>query len=186
MADDFDLKLDRLHQVQDQFILEWGRMSSSWGINRTMAQIHALLLITGRPHSMDEIIDRLGISRGNASMNLRDLMDWGLVQRFRRPGDRKDIYLSDSDPWQVFARVVRERKRREIDPTSTAIRDCIARVPASSDSEDAEALRRRLTELLQIFDLLDTVYEQVFKTDESLAEALEFFRPKLARNTEEK
>ncbi len=85
-----------IYDVQEQFIMEWGRMSSSWGINRTMAQIHALLFITGKPYSMDEIIERLHISRGNASMNLRDLMEWGIIRRFRRPGDRKDIYLTES------------------------------------------------------------------------------------------
>jgi HTH-type transcriptional regulator, glycine betaine synthesis regulator len=104
-------------QAQDQFILEWGRMSSSWGINRTMAQIHALLFVTGVPMEVNEIMERLQISRGNASMNLRELMDWGIVRRFRRPGDRKDTYLSETDPYQMFIRVIRERKRREIDPT---------------------------------------------------------------------
>ena len=79
-----------IYDVQEQFIMEWGRMSSSWGINRTMAQIHALPFITGKPFSMDDIIDRLHISRGNASMNLRDLIEWGIIRRFRRPGDRKE------------------------------------------------------------------------------------------------
>src|SRR4051794_23106958 len=88
---------DRLVQVQDQFILEWGRMSSSWGINRTMAQIHALLFTSTNPLTVDEIMDRLLISRGNASMSLRDLMDWGIVRRFRRPGERKDTYTSETD-----------------------------------------------------------------------------------------
>ena len=85
-----------LTKAQDLFILEWGRMSSSWGINRTMAQIHALLFITGQPLEVNEIMERLQISRGNASMNLRELMDWGIVRRFRQPGDRKDTYLSET------------------------------------------------------------------------------------------
>jgi DNA-binding transcriptional regulator GbsR (MarR family) len=167
---------DPVTAAQDQFILEWGRMSSSWGINRTMAQIHALLLVTGRPHSVDEIIDRLHISRGNASMNLRDLMEWGIVQRFRRPGDRKDIYLSEPDVWQMFARVVRERKRREIDPTIGAIRDCVSRLPADDHREEADICRNRLTSLLEVFGLIDAVNEQVFRTDESFIEALRLFR----------
>lgn len=168
---------DALTEVQDQFVLEWGRMSSSWGINRTMAQIHALLIATGRPMSMDEIIERLGISRGNASMSLRDLMEWGVVQRFRRPGDRKDIYQCDTDPWHIVARVVRERKRRELDPTGTALRECIARLPTDSTDPDTGEFRHRLTALLGIFDLIDLVYEQVFKTDESLRDAVRPFTP---------
>jgi DNA-binding transcriptional regulator GbsR (MarR family) len=167
---------DPLTAAQDQFILEWGRMSSSWGINRTMAQIHALLLVTGRPHSVDEIIERLHISRGNASMNLRDLMDWGIVQRFRRPGDRKDIYVSEADVWQMFGRVVRERKRRELDPTIGAIRDCVSRLPADDQREEAEVFRTRLNGLLEIFALVDAVAEQVFRSDESFMEALQLFR----------
>ncbi|MBS1705338.1 MAG: transcriptional regulator [Armatimonadetes bacterium] len=158
----------RLREVQDQFILEWGRMSSSWGINRTMAQIHALLLVTGKPHSMDEIISRLGISRGNASMSLRDLMDWGVVQRFRRPGDRKDIYSSEGTAWQTVARIVRERKRREVDPTKAAIADCLYRLPKEDQSEETMRLRDRLSGMLEIFAMIDLVYDEVFKTDEGI------------------
>lgn len=176
---EFSNSQDTLLSAQDQFILEWGRLSSSWGINRTMAQIHALLLVTGRPHSVDEIIERLQISRGNASMNLRNLMDWGIVQRFRRPGDRKDIYLSENDPWQVFSRVIRERKRREIDPTEVAIRDCIAMVPESDENSDSRLFRKRLQGLLEIFELVDAVYDQVFKTDQGILEAMNAFRREL-------
>lgn len=163
-------------EAQEQFILEWGRMSSSWGINRTVAQIHALLFTSERPLSVDEIMDRLQISRGNASMNLRDLMEWGIVRRFRKPGERRDTYVSDHDPLTMFARVVRERKRREIDPTVTAIRDCIERLPGDDPDPQVVAFRNRLTGLLEIFAIIDKVYEQVFATDRTIAEAMEVFR----------
>lgn len=159
-----------LIQAQDQFILEWGRMSSSWGINRTMAQIHALLFVTGVPLEVNEIMQRLQISRGNASMNLRELMDWGIVRRFRRPGDRKDTYISETDPYQMFIRVVRERKRREIDPTADAIRECLQRVPIKGDSGQAKTMHERLSALLEIFDLLDAAYKQVFGEDRTIDE----------------
>ncbi len=158
--------------AQDRFVLEWGRMSSSWGINRTMAQIHALLLASGRTMTMDEVIKRLHISRGNASMNLRDLTDWGIVHRFRKPGDRKDIYSGDNDVVSMFARVVRERKRREIDPTVSAIRECLAMVPEDDLSEEANTFRTRLTCLLEIFSLIDRVYEQVFESDDNFRETI--------------
>ncbi len=162
-----------LEKAQDLFVLEWGRMSSSWGINRTMAQIHALLFVTGRPLEVNEIMDRLQISRGNASMNLRELMDWGIVRRFRQPGDRKDTYVSETDPYQMFLRVVRERKRREIDPTSDAIREVIGKLPESDPNPDTQNLRRRLIALLEIFDLIDAAYGQVFGAEVSLEELKE-------------
>lgn len=162
-----------LEKAQDLFVLEWGRMSSSWGINRTMAQIHALLFVTGRPLEVNEIMDRLQISRGNASMNLRELMDWGIVRRFRQPGDRKDTYISETDPYQMFLRVVRERKRREIDPTADAIREVIGKLPESDPNPETQSLRRRLIALLEIFDLIDAAYSQVFGAEVSLEELKE-------------
>jgi DNA-binding transcriptional regulator GbsR (MarR family) len=153
--------------------MEWGRMSSSWGINRTMAQLHALLIASDQDLTMDEMIDQLHISRGNASMNLRDLTEWGVIQRYRRPGDRKDIYRADDDIVQMFSHVVRERKRREIDPTVSAIRDCLALIPADDQSETANTLRRRLTILLEIFDILDRVFTEIFHSDETIRHTMD-------------
>lgn len=159
-----------LEKAQEQFILEWGRMSSNWGINRTMAQIHALLFVSGVPLEVNEIMDRLQISRGNASMNLRELMDWGIVRRFRQPGDRKDVYISDTDPYQMFLRVVRERKRRELDPTADAIREVLGMLPAEDQHEETQVLRGRLEALLEIFGLIDMGFKHVLKTDMTLDE----------------
>ncbi|HEY0868706.1 MAG TPA: MarR family transcriptional regulator [Fimbriimonas sp.] len=159
-----------LERAQDQFILEWGRMSDSWGINRTMAQIHALLFVSGQPLDVNEIMKRLHISRGNASMNLRELMDWGIVRRFRRPGDRKDTYISDSDPFQMFLRVAKERKRRELDPTADVIREVLLKLPEKSESEGERTLRKRLEDLLGIFELIDMLYQQIIATELSLAD----------------
>lgn len=167
-----------LEEVQDQFILQWGRMSSAWGINRTMAQIHALLYITGEPLTVDEILHRLSISRGNASMNLRQLMEWGIVKRTRELGDRKDLYTCEMDPWVMLARVVRERKRREIDPTMEAIRDCMQKIKDDDTSAaERQALRERLQGLLDVFALVDEVYRQVFSVERSFEEAVRPFLP---------
>jgi HTH-type transcriptional regulator, glycine betaine synthesis regulator len=159
-----------LQRAQDQFILEWGRMSSSWGINRTMAQIHALLFVTGVPLEVNEIMERLQISRGNASMNLRELMDWGVVRRFRQPGDRKDTYISETDPFLTIVKIVKERKRREIDPTTDVIREVVAKLPENHANADVRSLRHRLSGLLEIFDLMDAAYKQVFANDLNLEE----------------
>lgn len=162
-----------LKSVEDQFILAWGRMSAAWGINRTMAQIHALLLISGRPYSMDQIIDRLHISRGNASMNLRDLCDWGLISRFRNPGDRKDIYQCQGDILEMIVRVIRERKRREIDPTFGVIRDCLAMLPEKDKlSPEGEEIAVRLEGLLEVFGLADRIYSQMFESERSNRDVL--------------
>jgi HTH-type transcriptional regulator, glycine betaine synthesis regulator len=161
-----------LERAQEQFILEWGRMSSSWGINRTMAQIHALLFVSGVPLEVNEIMDRLQISRGNASMNLRELIDWGIVRRFRQPGDRKDVYVSDTDAYQMFLRVVRERKRRELDPTADAIREVLTILPEEK-AEDVTKLRARLEALLEIFQLIDVCFRQFLKSDTTLTELKE-------------
>lgn len=158
--------------AQDRFIREWGRMSSSWGINRTMAQIHALFLATGKELTTDEVIERLHISRGNANMNLRDLNDWGIITRFRNTGDRKDIYAGDEDVVSMFAHVVRERKRREIDPTVAAIKECLQMVPPNDESEEATVFRTRLETLLEIFNLIDAVYEQVFESDHAFKQTI--------------
>ncbi len=169
-------KVTDLAEAQDQFILEWGRMSSSWGINRTMAQILALLFTSAQPLSVDDIMDRLRISRGNASMSLRDLMDWGIVRRFRRPGERHDTYVCESDPYTMFAKVVRERKRREVDPTVSAIRECLARFPENQEDPEAEIFRSRLSGLIEIFTALDYLYAQVVATDKAFAEAMAVYK----------
>lgn len=167
-------------RAQDQFILEWGRMGSSWGINRTMAQIHALLFVSSEPLDVDQIMERLIISRGNASMSLRDLMDWGIVRRFRRPGERRDVYTSETDPWRMFSRVVRERKRREIDPTARALRECLAMLPGSVQTPAETTFNERLNGLLEVFDLLDAVYQQVISTDAVFLETIDLFKEESA------
>lgn len=147
-----------------------------------MAQIHAILFITGQAMTVDEIMARLQISRGNASMSLRDLMDWGIVRRFRKPGERRDTYASESDPWQMFARVVRERKRREIDPTVDALQECLDKLPGESKDEAIEVCRRRISGLLEIFSLLDTVYQQAMATDRAFYTAVESYKQEASKN----
>lgn len=162
----------RLAEAQERFILEWGRLGSHWGINRTMAQIHALLLVSARPYTVDEIIERLAISRGNASISLRELVDWGVVRRYRLPGDRKDFYESDGDMWFMFSQIIKERKRREVDPTYHAIRDCLSKLPDEGEGEhEVEEARSRLSQLVEIFELGNAVYDRVVGEAESLRQS---------------
>src|ERR1700758_1610531 len=114
----------RLEDVEDRFVDLWDTMSSLWGISPTMARIHGLLYITGAALSMDDIMARLAISRGNVSMNLSKLVEWGLVRRVHKRGDRRDHYASLSDVWEMFTLVANQRKRREIDPIVNMLRRC--------------------------------------------------------------
>src|SRR3954447_13612227 len=134
-----------LHEVEDQFIDLWDTMSSLWGISPTMARIHGLLYITGQALSMDDIMARLGISRGNVSMNLSKLVEWGLVRRAHRRGDRRDYYESLSDVWEMFTRVAAQRKRREVDPILNTLRRCREELSAEAlgAAADEPAVRER-------------------------------------------
>jgi len=113
-----------LEIARERFISQWGAMGGSWGINRTMAQIHALLLTQLEPVSTDVVMEELKISRGNANTNLRDLVGWGLVRSIYQKGDRKEYFEAEKDIWRMFCIIARERKRREIEPAVEVLRDC--------------------------------------------------------------
>lgn len=111
----------KLEDAKLQFIQNWGVLGTQWGINRTMAQIHALLLVSSDPLSADDIMNSLQISRGNTNMNVRDLIDWGIVEKILKPGERKEFFVADKDIWRVAMRIIKERKRREVEPILEAI-----------------------------------------------------------------
>src|SRR5215831_1530098 len=106
----------KLAEAKQQFIASWGAFGSQWGINRTMAQIHALLLVNAEPLNQDDIMEQLNISRGNANMNIRELIDWGLVERVIISGERKEHFTAEKDIWKVATQIAKERKKRELDP----------------------------------------------------------------------
>src|SRR6516165_1619478 len=123
-----------LTPVQQKFILHWGEMGTRWGINRTVAQIHALLYIAPRPLHAEEIVEALGVARSNVSTSLRELQGWGIVKMVHVLGDKRDHFESMKDVWEMFRVVLDERKRREIDPTLTILRECIAEVSEGKDA----------------------------------------------------
>lgn len=106
----------KLTEARQQFISSWGAFGTHWGINRTMAQIHALLLISPDPLTQDDIMEQLNISRGNTNMNIRELINWGLVERVLLPGERKEFFTAEKDIWKVVKLIVKERKKRELEP----------------------------------------------------------------------
>ncbi len=106
----------KLPEARQQFISSWGAFGTHWGINRTMAQIHALLLVSPDPLTQDDIMEELNISRGNTNMNIRELINWGLVERVILPGERKEFFTAEKDIWKVVKQIVKERKKRELEP----------------------------------------------------------------------
>jgi len=106
----------KLTEARQQFISSWGAFGTHWGINRTMAQIHALLLVNPDPLTQDDIMEELNISRGNTNMNIRELINWGLVERVIIPGERKEYFSAEKDIWKVVKQIVKERKKRELEP----------------------------------------------------------------------
>ncbi len=106
----------KLSEAKQQFISSWGAFGTQWGINRTMAQIHALLLVSPDPITQDEIMEQLSISRGNVNMNIRDLISWSLVERIIVAGERREYFSAEKDIWKVATQIIKERKKRELDP----------------------------------------------------------------------
>ena len=149
-----------LEQIKENFILHWGEMGSLWGINRTMAQIHALLFITDRPLSANEIMDELQISRGNVSMALRELIAWGIASRVHIKGERREYYTTEKDVWTMFRIIARERKKREVDPTIAVLQDSVAQLKDLPD-EQVQYERQQLENLLSFFETGVVVYQDL-------------------------
>jgi DNA-binding transcriptional regulator GbsR (MarR family) len=138
----------RLQQVEDQFVELWNNMATLWGISPTMARIHGLLYISGAALSMDDIMQRLEISRGNVSMNLSKLVEWGLVRRVHKKRDRKEYYESLHDVWEMFTLVASQRKRRELDPIINTLRRCKEPESGRGSASRPAAAHQRLAQVL--------------------------------------
>lgn len=147
--------------VAQKFILHWGEMGTRWGINRTVAQAHALLFLAEKPMPADEIAAVLGVARSNISNSLRELQNWGIVKIVHVIGDRRDHFESLKDVFAMFRIIARERKKREIEPTLHVLRNCIEE--AGKPKAAASYTRERLAELLNFFEVATTAYEQLEK-----------------------
>ena len=168
----------RLEKVENEFVELWNNMGALWGISPTMARIHGLLYITGAALSMDDIMDKLAISRGNVSMNLSKLVEWGLVRRVHKRGDRKDYYESIRDVWEMFTLVANQRKRREIDPMLAGLRKCrdeLSPEALGPLAAEAPAQQRfqRVNELLKFLSLMEGLAQRFFESHRGLREAVE-------------
>ena len=154
----------KLKDAKKEFIQTWARLGTEWGINRTMAQVHALLLASDRALSTDEVMEELSISRGNAHMNIRELMNWNLVYRESVPGERKEFFRAEKDIWEVAKRIARERKRREIEPVLLEL-NRLKKV--DEDSADAKQFTRMVGDIHQFAGKIDKSVETMLKADEN-------------------
>ena len=149
-----------LDDARDAFVAHWGAIGGAWGINRTMAQIHALLLVSPEPRSTDEVMAELRISRGNANTNLRDLVGWGLVRSVIRKGERKEFFEAEKDVWRMFCIIARERKRREIAPAVEALAECADRTKGLSGAE-AKQFNAKMNEIGDYMKLFDNLLDRI-------------------------
>ena len=151
--------MPKLSPVQQKFILHWGEMGLRWGINRTVAQIHALLYISPNPLNAEDIANTLKVARSNVSTSVKELQGWGIVKLVHVLGDKRDHFESMKDVWEMFRVVLDERKKREIDPTVTVLRECIAE--AEKDRSSEGYTEQRLRELCGFFETTLAWYNQI-------------------------
>jgi DNA-binding transcriptional regulator GbsR (MarR family) len=149
----------QLSSVQQAFILHWGEMGTRWGVNRTVAQVHALLYISPKPLNADDIVATLDVARSNVSTSLKELQGWGIVKLVHVLGDKRDHFESMKDVWEMFRVVMDERKKREFDPTMRMLHECIAE--AAKDTATDEYTEERLRELCKFFETTSALYGQV-------------------------
>jgi DNA-binding transcriptional regulator GbsR (MarR family) len=157
----------QLAAAKDEFISQWGAMGTAWGINRTMAQIHALLMVSTKALTTDEIMDELRISRGNANMSLRELCGWGLIRGIIPKGERKEVFEAEKEVWKIFCIILRERKRREIRPAINVLKDCLERTEALTGSE-ATSFARQVKALGDFLEMTDGLLSKVVRSEQSV------------------
>jgi DNA-binding transcriptional regulator GbsR (MarR family) len=150
-----------LTPVEQKFILHWGEMGTKWGINRTVAQVHALLFLSSKPLPADEISETLSVARSNVSTSLRELQGWGIVRLVHVLGDRRDHFETTKDVWEIFRTVSEERKRREIDPTLRVLAECVQELKGAP-SGDAHT-RERLESMLEFLTTMSGLFEEILR-----------------------
>jgi len=154
-----------IDEAKKQFVSAWGSFGSNWGINRTMAQIHALLMVSTKPLNADEVMEALSISRGNTNMNIRELINWGLVERVVISGERKEFFTAEKDIWKVAKIILKERKKRELEPMTRFLEN----LQVKENAEDAEvkAFNDIIKSIKELSEEAEKTIETIVKADES-------------------
>jgi len=155
----------KLPEAREKFIKAWGKLGSGWGINRTMAQVHALLLIAPDPLSSEDIMAALKISRGNANMNLRELINWGLVEKDHKAGERREFFIAEKDIWKVAIQIAGERRKRELEPVKKLLDD-LARIDGDKKDRQAKAFTDTVSGISDVVNKADRMLDTIVKMDE--------------------
>src|SRR5499433_4347956 len=158
-------KAGKLPNATERFVLHWGDMGGQWGVNRSISQIHALLYLSERPRTAEEIAASLGLARSNVSTSIRELMAWSLIRRVPVKGDRREHFEAETDLWEVAMRIAAVRKERELDPALEALRACVA--DAERDPKLNPVAGKRLRDMLAFVDALDRWYAQMLTVPKS-------------------
>lgn len=160
----------RLHPAIERFVLHWGEMGGQWGVNRSVSQIHALLYVSDRPLTAEEIAATLGIARSNVSTSIKELLSWDLIRRVPVRGDRREHFEAEADIWELVARIAAGRKAREIDPALAVLRTCMAEIENGGDINPVAA--KRLKDMLSFTETIDTWYAQMLHVPKANLAAL--------------
>jgi DNA-binding transcriptional regulator GbsR (MarR family) len=169
--------MNKLSPVQQKFILHWGEMGTRWGINRTVAQIHALLFLSAKPLHAEEIASTLAVARSNVSNSLRELQGWGVVRVVHVLGDRRDHFESLKNVWEMFRIVCQERKRRELDPTLHMLQECVGDLNGAGAG--SAHTRERLEEMLEFLTITSSLFDEVVRLPPSTLKGMARLRGKL-------
>lgn len=167
----------KITEAKQKFIDSWGNFGTHWGINRTMAQIHALLLISPEPLSQEDVMEELNVSRGNVNMNMRDLVDWGLVERVIIRGERKEYFTAEKDIWKVSTQIIKERKKRELDPMLKLL-DQLADVEGDKKDKEVKQLVETVNSIKRFGNQADKMLDVFVKADENwfVGSLMKFFK----------
>ena len=152
-----------LQEAKLKYIQTWGSLATNWGVNKTMAQVHALLLVSTKPLSAEDIMETLQISRGNVNMNVRALIDWGIVQKKFVVGERKEFFIAIKDIWELFKQIAKERKKREIEPVIKVLNEL---QDIKDDSEEGQEFKKVLADLSKVTTTVNNILEKSIKADE--------------------
>lgn len=149
----------KLSPAATEFVLHWGNLGGQWGVNRSVAQIHALLFISDRPLHAEEVADMLGLARSNVSNSIKELLNWRLIARVPLLGDRRDHFSAEKDIWEMVTRIAAGRKAREVDPAEAALKACVAR--AADDPQLSAEAKARLTDMLDFVTTMSSWYDEM-------------------------
>jgi DNA-binding transcriptional regulator GbsR (MarR family) len=156
----------KLLEAKGQFIQAWGTLGSKWGINRTMAQLHALLMVSPEPMSTEEMMEELNISRGNVNMNIRELMDWGLVEKMHKSGERKEYFWAEKDIWKITKQVAKERKKRELEPIIKVLEQ-VSNVEGDKKDKNVKAFVESISGIKRMAINADKTIDTMIKAEEN-------------------